>query len=72
MDVGWVFDADGRIIEGITNDRVASAMIPDRRRSLVIAIAKGTKKLPGIAAAIRGGLINGLITDETTAEKLLN
>ena len=70
--VGWAFDADGRIIEGITNDRVASAMIPDRETSLVIAIAKGAKKLPGIAAAIRGGLINGLITDELTAEKLLN
>lgn len=70
--VGWAFDADGRIIEGITNDRVASAMIPDRKTSLVIAIAKGSKKLPGIAAAIRGGLINGLITDESTAEDLLN
>ncbi|MBN9138700.1 MAG: sugar-binding transcriptional regulator, partial [Phyllobacterium sp.] len=37
----------------------------------VIAIAMGAKKLPGIVAAIKGSLINGLITDEQTAEALL-
>ncbi|WP_235974922.1 sugar-binding transcriptional regulator [Stappia albiluteola] len=70
--VGWAFDAQGRLIDGITNDRVASAPIPARDTSLVIAIAKGGKKLPGIRAAIKGKLINGLITDETTAQALLN
>jgi DNA-binding transcriptional regulator LsrR (DeoR family) len=69
--VGWAFDAEGRLIEGITNDRVTSAAIPDRGKSLVIAAAKGERKLPGIAAAIRGGLINGLITDDATATALL-
>lgn len=69
--VGWAFDADGALIEGITNDRVASAPIPDRSRSLVIAAAMGRAKLPAIAAAIRGGLVNGLITDEATAKALL-
>ncbi|ALA20276.1 MULTISPECIES: sugar-binding transcriptional regulator [Chelatococcus] len=70
--VGWSFDAEGRLVAGITNERVTSAAIPDRARSLVIATAKGTRKLPGIAAAIRGGLVNGLITDEATAEALLD
>jgi DNA-binding transcriptional regulator LsrR (DeoR family) len=69
--VGWSFDAAGRLIQGITNDRVASAPIPDRRRSHVIAAAMGSAKLPAIAAAISGQLINGLITDETTAQALL-
>lgn len=69
--VGWVFDADGRIIEGRTNDRVASAPIPSRETSLVIAAAMGARKFPAILAAIRGGLVNGLITDEKTAEALL-
>ena len=69
--VGWAFDADGALIEGITNDRVASAPIPDRSRSLVIAAAMGRAKLLAIAAAIRGGLVNGLITDEATAKALL-
>jgi len=69
--VGWVFDRDGKLIEGITNDRVASAPLPSRERSLVIALAMGEKKLPGILAAVTRRLVNGLITDERTAEALL-
>lgn len=70
--VGWAFDAEGRLIEGLTNDRVASAPMPSRERSLVVALAKGERKLPGIRAALNRRLINGLITDEHTAERLLN
>ena len=69
--VGWVFDRDGRLIEGLTNDRVASAPIPSREKSLVVALAMGELKLPGIQAAITRRLVNGLITDERTAEALL-
>lgn len=68
---GWAFDADGRLIEGQTNERVASAPIPSREQSLVVAIAKGGKKLPGIRAVVNRRLANGLITDELTAEALL-
>jgi DNA-binding transcriptional regulator LsrR (DeoR family) len=45
--------------------------MPSRESSLVIALAKGEKKLPGIRAALNRRLVNGLLTDETTAEKLL-
>lgn len=69
--VGWAFDAQGKLIEGLTNDRVASARLPSRETSLVVAIAKGEKKLPGIRAALGRRLVNGLITDEATAEQLL-
>jgi DNA-binding transcriptional regulator LsrR (DeoR family) len=69
--VGWTCDREGRIIDGMSNDRVASAPTPDRGASLVIAIAKGEKKLPGIEGAIKRRIINGLITDELTAEALL-
>jgi DNA-binding transcriptional regulator LsrR (DeoR family) len=69
--VGWSFDSDGKMIQGITNDRVASSPIPPRENSLVIAAAKGHRKFPGITGALRGNLINGLITDEETAEHLL-
>jgi len=69
--VGWSFDAAGQLVEGLTNERVASSPIPDRDRSQVIAIAKGPNKLAGIGGALRGRLINGLITDEATAEALL-
>lgn len=69
--VGWAFDGDGGLIPGLTNDRVASAPLPDLSRTLVIAAAMGRRKLPAIGAAISGGLVNGLITDEATAEALL-
>ncbi|GGB03284.1 DNA-binding transcriptional regulator [Brucella endophytica] len=69
--LGWTFDGEGRLIEGLTNERVASAPIPGGSEALVIAIAKGRKKQPAIAAAVKGRLVNGLITDEATAEALL-
>ncbi|ODN71962.1 sugar-binding transcriptional regulator [Methylobrevis pamukkalensis] len=68
---GWVFDADGRLIEGDILDRNAGAPIPPRTTSDVIALAMGERKRPAIAAALKGRLINGLITDETTAAALL-
>jgi DNA-binding transcriptional regulator LsrR (DeoR family) len=69
--VGWAFDREGRLIDGLTNDRVASAPIPSRERSLVVATAMGERKLPGILAALTRRLVNGLITDERTATALL-
>jgi DNA-binding transcriptional regulator LsrR (DeoR family) len=69
--VGWAFDDDGRLIEGLTNDRVVSAPLPSREQALVVALAKGDKKLPGIRAALNRRLVNGLITDEYTASQLL-
>ena len=69
--VGWAFDRHGQLIKGLTNDRVASATIPSRETSLVVALAKGAKKTPGILAAVSRRLVNGLITDELTAEALL-
>ena len=69
---GWAFDADGKLIDGLTNDRVASAPMPSREHSLVVAIAMGKRKLPGIKATLNRRLVNGLITDERTAEGLLD
>ncbi|WP_151984076.1 sugar-binding transcriptional regulator [Rhizobium sp. EC-SD404] len=70
--VGWAIDRDGHQIDGIINDRVASSPIPSRDTCIVVGIAKGPLKLPGIAAALKGRLINGLITDEDTATALLD
>jgi len=69
--LGWAFDAEGCLIPGLTNARVASAPLPSPERSLVIAVAKGAAKLPGIRVAVGRPLVNGLITDEWTAGQLL-
>ncbi|TRW98837.1 sugar-binding transcriptional regulator [Paracoccus sp. M683] len=68
---GWAFDADGRLLRNQLTDRVASAPIPSRESTLVIAAARGEAKHQAIRAALKGGLLNGLITDTETAEFLL-
>ena len=69
--VGWAFDSQGKLIDGLTNERVASSPLPSRETSTVVAIAVGEKKIPGIRAALTRRLVNGLITDEGTAEAIL-
>jgi DNA-binding transcriptional regulator LsrR (DeoR family) len=69
--VGWVFNAEGELVRGLTNERVASCPIPARESCLVIGAAMGARKLTAIRAALHSQLINGLITDEATAAALL-
>lgn len=67
----WVYDANGELIEGMINDRVASAPLVRNQRNPVVGVAAGELKVAAIAGALRGRLINSLITNEATAEKLL-
>ena len=69
--VGWVFDARGRLIEGLTNDRVSSAPLVPANARPVIGLAVGELKVAAILGALRGRLINTLVTDEATAEAIL-
>ena len=69
--IGWVFDSQGEFISGMTNDRVASAPLPSRETTLIVAAARGANKVEAMRAALGRGLVNGLITDEDTARRLL-
>jgi len=69
--VGWAFDAAGVLIQGLTNDRVASVKPDQPAQRLVIGVGMGTAKKPALTGALRGRLINGLITNEAMAELLL-
>jgi|SRR5579872_1749598 len=69
---GWAFDEDGRIIAGGTNERLTSIPHLLPTGALTVAAALGKAKLPAIRAALKGRLINGLITDEVTARALLD
>ena len=69
--VGWAFDARGNLIEGLTNDRVASVALDQPATRLVVAVAMGVFKAKALKAALAGRLITGLITNETTADLLL-
>lgn len=68
----WVYDRQGRVMDCAFNARVASAPLPRAAERPVIAVATGEAKLPAIRAALAGKLVNGLITSEATASKLLN
>lgn len=68
---GWIFGDNGELLTHPVNERVASLQIPSRETSTVIGLARGRRKHPAILAAVRGGHINGLITDEDAARHLL-
>ncbi len=68
----WVYDREGRVIDCAFNARVASAPLPRAAERPVIAVATGEAKIPAIRAALLGRLVNGLITSEATAERLLS
>ena len=68
---GWAFDARGRLIEGLTNERVCSAPLRQPTKRLMIGVAMGMTRRAAIRGALIGQLISGLVTDEATAEHLL-
>ena len=68
---GWAFDAKGRLIKGGTNARLTSISPQTPARTMTIAAAIGQAKVPALRAALAGHLINGIITDETTARAIL-
>ncbi len=67
----WVYDDEGRIMDCDHNRRVASAPLPPASDRPVVAVAVGESKVAAIRAALRGRLLNGLVTNEATAERLL-
>ncbi len=69
---GVFFDDQGRIITSAFSERLITlsganlAQIPR-----VTAVVEGGAKAPAIVAAIRGGLINGLVVDATAASVMM-
>lgn len=69
---GSVYDSAGRYIEGGTNARICGVRVTADDRRLIVGLAAGEGKVRAMTAALKGRLINGLITDETTAASLLS
>lgn len=69
---GWAFDIEGNIIQGHTNSRLTSIPLCKDSDKLVIGIAAIKPKLTAIKSALKGKLINGLITNEVCAKAILN
>ena len=69
--LGQFLDADGQILKTPYDDRVMAAPLETLRGREVVAIAGGDTKTQAIRAALRSGLIAGLIIDEATARRLV-
>ena len=69
--IGWVFDKNGSLLDCEVNERVASTPLIANPSKPVYAIAAGEEKVYAILGALRSKFINGLITNEYTAERLL-
>ena len=67
--LGHSYDINGKFLP--KNQRVASAELPPTDSAVVVAAAFGPHKRDSVFGALHTGLINGLITDETTAASLL-
>ncbi len=69
--VGSIFDSDGRYIENSALGSSGGIRIEAGRDRPVIGVASGSAKVAAISAALKGRILNGLVTDESTAAALL-
>lgn len=69
--VGWPMDADGRLIDCSTSQRVTSLPLTTLKRQAMVAVAGGRDKGPAILAALRGGWLTSLITDDQAARYIV-
>ncbi len=69
---GIYFDVQGRIIDFPGNQRKIARSLEDLKKiPFVVGIAGGLDKTQAILGALRGGLVNALVVDKITAERLL-
>ena len=71
--LGHYLDADGKLVDHSLNNRVM-ALSPLNLDSVgkVVMVSGGASKVAAVRAALRGGYIDTLITDEQTANALLD
>ena len=67
----WVFDAEGNYLDTPHNRSIGGLRAGLSDRGPVIGIAAGPEKVDAIRGALRGKLLNGLITSDITARKLV-
>jgi DNA-binding transcriptional regulator LsrR (DeoR family) len=68
---GHVFDANGKYLDHPYNERVVGVRVPTGDIP-VLCIGAGESKRPALRAALKGGMLAALITDEATAKVLLD
>lgn len=71
--IGHVLDTEGRLVDHEINRRLVGLTLDDLRAIPdVILAAGGAHKVPVILAALRAGFVDTLVTDEATAQSVLD
>ncbi|TYK67047.1 sugar-binding transcriptional regulator [Colwellia echini] len=70
--ISWLYDKNGQVLTNEINDRVVSSPLTVNANKPVYGVAAGNDKITAIHAALKGKLINSLITNEYTAKAILN
>ncbi|EPC02067.1 DeoR family transcripitonal regulator [Litchfieldella anticariensis FP35 = DSM 16096] len=69
--LGWPLNQSGEVIDCSITRRVTSLPLEMFRNQSLVALAGGRDKGPAILAALRGGWLKGLITDENAARYII-
>ncbi len=69
---GWSFDAAGAWVRTGLHDRLTAIPLDVPAQRTTILVACGVDKVGPIAAVLKAGIANGLITDELTAKAILD
>jgi DNA-binding transcriptional regulator LsrR (DeoR family) len=69
--LGSPIDADGQRVQSSTESRVTSIRLESPPSRLTIGFAGGPRKQQAIVAALKGGWLSGLVTDEQCARAAL-
>jgi DNA-binding transcriptional regulator LsrR (DeoR family) len=67
------FDENGKIVQSNFDQRVIGLTLDEIQRiELVVGVAGGAAKVPAIRGALAGKLVNVLVTDQITAQRVLS
>jgi DNA-binding transcriptional regulator LsrR (DeoR family) len=69
--LGWAFNRAGEPVHSSIHERVTSIQLRRPPKKPVIAFAAGKSKAEAVLGALRGRWMNGLVTDETCAQVIL-
>jgi DNA-binding transcriptional regulator LsrR (DeoR family) len=69
--LGHFFSIDGKHVQNSISDRALAPRLTDLRPARIVALAGGSAKVRAIRAVLQSGLLQGLITDEATARRLV-
>ena len=69
--LGRFLDASGRPVDADINQRAVAIQLAEIKGRRVVAVAGGAMKSRAIAAVLESRVITGLITDETTAQAVV-